>query len=166
MINQVLLLGRVGNAEMKYAPSGVALLNFSLATHKYNPKTKDKTTTWHRVTVWGDTAERVQSRVVKGAEVFVEGEIENREYTDKQGQKRTASGVKARRVLTFAGSDYAQQAQDGQRNAVPHWEPPQGDLIPETQQKPNTAARAPQQKKMPESLKQYQDFMTEEDIPF
>lgn len=107
-LNRVMLIGRLGaDPEVKFLPSGAAVCNLRLATGK---KWKDKDgnmqarTEWHRIVVWGAQAETCGSYLRKGSQVFIEGEIETREYTDKgQGERRYVTEVKARDVR-FLGS--------------------------------------------------------------
>lgn len=96
-INKVILIGRAGkDPEMKYAPSGTAIANFTMAT---NERTKDKDgnftdhTDWHRVVAFGRTAEVVGEYLTKGKLVYVEGRLQTRSWEDKEGQKRYTTEV-------------------------------------------------------------------------
>jgi single-strand DNA-binding protein len=93
----VVLVGRVGQpAKSGTTNSGTTWANASIATSK---RKKDGTyeTTWHRVVGFGKTAEEMATWQ-KGDGVFVEGEIQTRQY-DKDGQTRTSTEVVARQVL-------------------------------------------------------------------
>lgn len=92
MFNKVILIGRLGqDPEMRYTPGGTAVTNFSIATNK---RKKDKNgnwgdeTTWHDIVCWGKTAEFINEYAKKGKLVFVEGEIQKRDWEDRNGQKR------------------------------------------------------------------------------
>ena len=96
-INKVILIGRAGkDPEMKYAPSGTAIANFTMAT---NERTKDKEgnftdhTDWHRVVAFGRTAEVAGEYLTKGKLVYVEGRIQTRSWEDKDGQKRYTTEI-------------------------------------------------------------------------
>lgn len=96
-VNKVILIGRLGkDPEMKYTPSGTAVVNFSLAT---NHSTKDQDgnfvdkTEWHRIVAYGKTAEIAGEYLVKGKLVFIEGRIQNRSWEDQNGQKRFISEI-------------------------------------------------------------------------
>ena len=111
-MNRVQLIGNLGrDAETKSMPSGSTLTNLNIATED---KWRDKSdqwqskTTWHRVTIW-DAKPHVQA-LTKGQRVYVEGSIETREYTDKDGQKKTSTEVKAFSVeLLFVPERTARQ---------------------------------------------------------
>ena len=96
-INKVILIGRAGkDPEMKYAPSGTAIANFTMAT---NERTKDKDgnftdhTDWHRVVAFGRTAEVAGEYLTKGKLVYVEGRLQTRSWEDKEGQKRYTTEI-------------------------------------------------------------------------
>jgi single-strand DNA-binding protein len=82
--------------------SGEPVANFSLATsEKWTSKSgeKQERTEWHRIEVWGKTAEVVQSYVSKGSQVYVEGSMHYEEWNDKDGNKRNTPKVK----VSFGG---------------------------------------------------------------
>jgi single-strand DNA-binding protein len=94
MLNKVQLIGRVGkDPEVRYLPSGEAVVNFSIATTE---KWKDKNTgepreetEWHRITAFGKLAEICGEWVTKGMLVYVAGKIRSSKYTDRtSGQER------------------------------------------------------------------------------
>lgn len=92
-MNKILLIGNLGrDAELKYTPNGFAISNFSIATSK---KTKaGSVTTWHNCKIIGARAETLTQYLKKGKQVYVEGELEKRQWDDKTtGQKREAVDV-------------------------------------------------------------------------
>lgn len=97
-LNQITLIGNVGrDPEVKILPSGDRVANFSLATsEKWNSKDgeKQERTEWHKVDAFGKLAEIVESYVSKGSKLFVQGQLVYDEWTDKDGNKRTAAKVK------------------------------------------------------------------------
>ena len=100
---------RVGNLgadpELKYTPSSRPLCNLRIATtdvFKDKSGQRQEKTEWHRVTVWGDTAENCNKYLSKGRSVYVEGRLQTRSY-DKEGQKHYATDIVADRVV-FLGS--------------------------------------------------------------
>ena len=107
-INVVMLLGNLGrDPDLKYASNGNAVCNFSVAvneswTDKGSGERKERTE-WVRVTCWGKTAESAGEHLRKGSQVHVEGKLQTREYTDKDGNKRSVTEVVADRV-TFLGA--------------------------------------------------------------
>ncbi len=83
-LNQLTLIGFIGkNAEAKDLPNGTPVVKFSVATKKSwkdeNNDWKDKTQ-WHNVVAFGKGFEQMTARLVKGAHVFVQGELSTREY--------------------------------------------------------------------------------------
>ena len=98
-VNRVILVGNLGrDAELKYTPSGAAVSNFSIATtetwkDKNSGERKEKTE-WHRIVLWGKTAENLSQYLLKGKQVFVEGRLETRQWEDKEGQKRSTTEVR------------------------------------------------------------------------
>lgn len=84
---KVTLIAHLGrDPETKYLPDGTAVCTFSVATSR---KRKDQETTlWWRISVFGRSAEACQQYLVKGAQVFIEGEPRVNEYTDRSGEKR------------------------------------------------------------------------------
>ena len=106
-VNKVILVGNLGrDAELRYTPGGAPVSGFSLATTEvWNDKggQRQEKTEWHRISVWGKTAESLQEYLVKGKQVYVEGRIQYREYTDKDGNKRTATDIRADRIVLLGG---------------------------------------------------------------
>ncbi|MFN0088270.1 MAG: single-stranded DNA-binding protein [Blastocatellia bacterium] len=109
--NKIMIVGYLGrDPEIRYTPQGTAVCNFSIATSE---KRKDKTgemqdiTTWFRVTVWGRQAEVANQYLSKGRQVYVEGRLRMEEYTDRDGNRRTALEVNASDIqfLTPKGED-------------------------------------------------------------
>lgn len=94
MVNRVTLVGRLGkDPELRYSPSGQAVARFSLATDE-NRKDQQgnwqQETTWHNIVLFGQTAERAGEMLKKGNLVYIEGRISQRQWEDKEGQKRTS----------------------------------------------------------------------------
>lgn len=97
-MNKVMLIGNVGREpEMTYTPSGSAVTKFSLAVsrRRKNKETgeNDSETTWFNIVAWERLAETCSNYVHKGSKIYVEGRLVMREYTDKEGAKRTAVDV-------------------------------------------------------------------------
>lgn len=106
-LNRVTLIGNLGrDAEMRYTPGGHAVATFNLATtESWKDKEsgqKKEQTEWHRVVVWGRTAEALQEFLVKGKQVCVEGQLQTRKW-EKDGQTHWTTEVKARNVVLLGG---------------------------------------------------------------
>ncbi|MBF0492505.1 MAG: single-stranded DNA-binding protein [Deltaproteobacteria bacterium] len=106
-VNKVILVGNLGSdPEVKYTPSGSAVANFTMATHE---RWKDASgqdqekTEWHRIVVWGKQAENCGQYLSKGRSAYIEGRLQTREWTDKEGNKRYTTEVVAQTVQ-FLGS--------------------------------------------------------------
>lgn len=113
--NKVLIIGRVGQApELKYTPSSTAVCNISVATtEKWNDKAgnKQEKTEWHRVTLWGKTAELTNQYVNKGSLVFVEGKLETKSWDDKEtGKKRYSTEVNASNIRFLSSNKETNEA--------------------------------------------------------
>lgn len=97
-LNKVLLIGNLGrDPETRYLPSGEAVCNFSIATSEtWNDKRtgqKQERTEWHNISMFGRLAEVAGQYLKKGSQVYIEGRIQTRKYTDKQGIERTAYDI-------------------------------------------------------------------------
>lgn len=99
---QATIIGHLGrDVESKSLPDGKAIANFSVATTR---KVKgEEMTTWWRVATFGRTAEIAQQYLRKGSPVLITGEPSLREYTTKEGEKRSVLEINADK-LTLLGS--------------------------------------------------------------
>lgn len=94
-VNKAIILGHLGqDPEIRYTSSGDAATNISVATSE---QWKDKSsgeqkeqTEWHRISFFGKAAEIVCQYMRKGSQIYVEGKIRSKKFTDKQGIERTA----------------------------------------------------------------------------
>ncbi len=95
-MNRVVLIGNVGkDPEIRYAQSGMAICNFSIATTKMAKG--EKKTSWHNILCFDKTAENVSKYVVKGSKVAVSGEIQYSEW-EKDGQKHYKTEIIANEI--------------------------------------------------------------------
>jgi len=124
-VNKVILVGNLGrDPEMRYLPSGEAVVNLSVAT---TDKFKDKSgamqeaTEWHRVSFFGRTAEVCGQYLKKGSQVYVEGSIRTRKYTDKDGVEKYATEIRGDRMQMLGGRGGGGMADmdDGGYNQAP-----------------------------------------------
>jgi single-strand DNA-binding protein len=101
-VNKVILVGNLGrDPDMRYLPSGEAVANLAIATtDKYKDKTGQmvEATEWHRVSFFGRTAEVCGQYLKKGSQVYVEGSIRTRKYTDKEGVEKYATEIRGDRM--------------------------------------------------------------------
>ncbi|MBI4353290.1 MAG: single-stranded DNA-binding protein [Candidatus Omnitrophica bacterium] len=101
-VNKVLLIGNLTrDPELRYLPSGSAVVNFSLAmnrVYKLQSGEKKEETAFVRVVVWGRQAELCGEYLKKGSSVFVEGRLQSRSWDTPDGQKRSMVEVVAMSV--------------------------------------------------------------------
>lgn len=94
------------------------MANFSVATNKkWTDKNgqKQEEVCWHRIVVWGRNAENCQQYLAKGQPVFIDGEIVNRSYQDKQGVTKHTSEVHAHSVQFLGGKGEKQERSQDQQ---------------------------------------------------
>ena len=96
-VNKVILVGRLGrDPETRYMPNGDAITNFSLATdEQWRDRNGERQTRteWHNVSLFGKLGEIAGQYLRKGSQVFIEGKIQSRKYTGKDGIERTAYDI-------------------------------------------------------------------------
>ncbi|MCX8958794.1 single-stranded DNA-binding protein SSB1 [Erwinia psidii] len=97
-INKVILVGNLGqDPEVRYMPNGGAVANITLATSeswrdKQTGETKEKTE-WHRVVLFGKLAEVAGEYLRKGSQVYIEGSLQTRKWTDQAGVEKYTTEV-------------------------------------------------------------------------
>lgn len=89
-VNKVIIVGTLGNdPEVKYSASGSAIVNISVATsEQWKDKQtgeKKEQTEWHRVVIFGKLAEVAGEYLRKGSQVYIEGQLRTRKWTDSNG---------------------------------------------------------------------------------
>ncbi|MEO0901724.1 MAG: single-stranded DNA-binding protein [Bacteroidota bacterium] len=101
--NKVQLIGNLGNdPEVIILENGNKLAKFSMATNESYKNAKGERVTetqWHNVVAWGKTAEIVESYLIKGKEVAVEGKLTSRSYETKEGEKRYITEIQCKELL-------------------------------------------------------------------
>lgn len=101
-VNKVILVGNLGrDPEVRYMPSGDAIANISVATTdnwKDKNGEKQERTEWHRVAFFGKLAEIVGEYLKKGSQVYVEGRLQTRKWTDKEGHDKYTTEIVADRM--------------------------------------------------------------------
>jgi len=97
-VNKVILVGNLGqDPEVRYMPNGGAVANITLATSeswrdKQTGETKEKTE-WHRVVLFGTLAEVAGEYLRKGSQVYIEGALQTRKWTDQAGVEKYTTEV-------------------------------------------------------------------------
>lgn len=105
-VNKVILVGNLGkDAEVRVTPGGQSVASFSIATtENWTSKEGEKKeqTEWHRIVLWGKTAESLQPYLVKGKQIYLEGRLQTRQW-EKEGQKHYTTEVKADKIVLLGG---------------------------------------------------------------
>ena len=127
-LNKVLLIGNVGNdPEIRYldsqGPQGNAkVASFRLATtERYrdrNGETRENTE-WHNIVAWRNSADLVEKFVHKGSQIFIEGRLRTRQWTDQAGAKRSTTEVQADNIQLLGKRPDAPQQGQGNYGGQP-----------------------------------------------
>jgi len=106
-VNKVILVGNLGrDAELRYTPGGAAVATINMATTEvWNDKAgqKQEKTEWHRVVLWGKSAESLTEYLTKGKQIYVEGRLQTRQWDDKDGNKRYTTEIRGDKVVLLGG---------------------------------------------------------------
>lgn len=139
-VNKVILVGNLGNdPEVKYTNSGSAIANLTVATSE---EWKDKATgesksqtEWHRVVLFGKLAEVAGEYLRKGSQVYIEGQLRTRKWTDNAGVEKytTEVVVGMNGIMQMLGGK-----QDGKPQQQSGWGQPQQPK-PQQQRKPSSS---------------------------
>jgi single-strand DNA-binding protein len=126
-VNKAILVGNLGQEpEVKYTADGKAVANISVATSEQwdDKKTGEKQTKteWHRVVLFGRTAEVAGEYLHKGSQVYLEGKIQTRKWQDKSGQDKYTTEIVANEMQMLGGRDDAPTASQPARSQA---KPPQ-----------------------------------------
>jgi single-strand DNA-binding protein len=142
-LNKVSLIGNLGaDPEIRYTTDGTAIASFSLATtdtwkDAASGERKEKTE-WHRVVVFKGLAEVVGKFLKKGSQIFVEGKLRTRKWTDKEGIERYTTEIVGQDMQMLGKKD-GQEIPSAPKNDVPPSAEAPDDMPP--------SAEAPQVKK-------------------
>ena len=126
-LNKVTLIGNVGSEpEVRTVQGGSKVAQFSLATSRnWNDQSgaKQEKTEWHRCVVWntkfGTLADVAEKYVRKGEKLYVEGEIEYRQWQDKEGQTRYTTEIKVRELILLGGRSGGSSGGDDDEGGPP-----------------------------------------------
>jgi len=117
-LNKATIIGNLGrDAELKYTQGGAAVATLNVATSEsWNDKQgqKQERTEWHRIVVWGKSAEALAEYLTKGRQIYVEGRIQTRKWQDKDGHDRYTTEIRSDRILLLGNKN------NGGANQAPH----------------------------------------------
>ena len=106
-VNKVILVGNLGrDAELRYTPGGAAVATLNMATTEvWNDKQgqRQEKTEWHRVVLWGKSAESLTEYLTKGKQIYVEGRLQTRQWDDKDGNKRYTTEIRGDKIVLLGG---------------------------------------------------------------
>ncbi len=107
-VNKVIIVGNVGrDPETRYMPSGDAVTNISVATSdRYKDKQTGEmkeTTEWHRIAFFGKLAEIAGQYLKKGSQVYIEGRLRTRKWTDASGQEKYSTEIISETMQMLGG---------------------------------------------------------------
>lgn len=107
-LNKVILIGNLGkDPETRYAPSGDAICNLTIATSEsWKDKAtgeKKEQTEWHRVVMFQKLAEIAAQYLAKGSSVYIEGRLQTRKWQDKDGTDRYTTEIRADQMKMLGG---------------------------------------------------------------
>jgi len=140
-MNNATFTGRIGrDAESRATPSGKQVVNFSLAVDER--RGGEKSTLWVSCAIWGERGEKLAQYLTKGQQVTVIGTVSEREFTDKEGNKRKSMDVRVNDIAL----------QGGKRD--------EGD------RQPSRAARQPQRSAAPAGGGGFEGMDDMDDVPF
>lgn len=163
-VNKVILVGNLGrDPEVRYAPSGSAICNVTIATSR---QWKDKTsgerqeeTEWHRVVFYDRLAEIAGEYLKKGRPVYVEGRLKTRKWTDKDGVEKYTTEIIAMEMQLLGGREGGSGGGGDYGGGDDMGAPPARRAPAPRQQAPAPRAPAPQK-----SSTGFDDM--DDDIPF
>lgn len=144
MINKVILVGNVGmDPEVRTTESGVKMARIRLATtERYTDRQTNETkeiTEWHTIILWRGLANVVDSYVKKGSQLYIEGRLRTREWTDKDNVKRYSTEILADELKLLGRRSDSQQGGAIQGG----YQPSQGGYAPQPAQPTPQPAPAP-----------------------
>ena len=135
-INKAIILGNLGrDPEVRYTQAGAAIVNVTVATSrtwKDDNGERQEQTEWHRVVMFGRLAEIAGEYLKKGTQVYIEGRIQTRKWTDQSGNDRYTTEIVANEMQMVGGKTGGDQGDDKPRRTPAEAAPdvPFDDSIP------------------------------------
>jgi single-strand DNA-binding protein len=123
-VNKAIIIGNLGkDPEVRYTASGEALCNITVATSEtWKDKAtgeKKEATEWHRISFFGKLAEIAGQYLKKGSQVYVEGSIRTRKWTDKEGQERYTTEIRGDEMKMLGGKSERSEQDANSRTPSP-----------------------------------------------
>ena len=122
-VNKAIIIGTLGrDPEIRYMPNGDAACNLSVATSetwKDKSGEKQERAEWHRVSMFGKLAEIAGQYLAKGSSVYLEGKLQTRKWTDKDGVEKYTTEIIADRMQMLGGKEQRQERQPDKQQRPP-----------------------------------------------
>jgi single-strand DNA-binding protein len=119
-VNKAIIVGNLGkDPEVKFLTNGDAVCSFSIATTdswKDKAGQKQEKTEWHNIVMYRKLAEIAGEYLKKGSPVYVEGALQTRKWTNKEGQERYTTEVVANSMQMLGGKSQVKQEEDYSQN--------------------------------------------------
>jgi single-strand DNA-binding protein len=170
-VNKAILLGRLGkDPVLKFTQAGKSMCNFTLATSERWGE--EERTEWHRVVMFDKLAETANQYLRKGDQVYLEGKIQTRTWTDKSSVKHSVTEILVGFMQMLGssrgfsgGADAAQPQQSAARNPAFRQDARPGPQPADPGQQEGRPAGAPGQGKG-EGILDQEPLPTDDDMPF
>ncbi|MBL7793471.1 MAG: single-stranded DNA-binding protein [Saprospiraceae bacterium] len=134
MVNRVMLIGNLGkDPEIRSLENGAMVAKFTLATHEtYKDKNGEykKLTEWHDIVMWRELAERAQSMLKKGMQVYIEGKLTHRSWQDQDNNTKKITEVVAN-TFRILGARKEEQPDTDNTSTNQTVDTPVHDTVPE-----------------------------------
>ena len=160
-VNKVILVGRLTrDPDMRTTPTGQSVATLGMATNNYwtdKAGQKQEKTEFHTVVLWGKLAEVAGQYLTKGQECFVEGRLQSREYTDKQGQPRKVTEIVGENMQLGSRAQGGGQGGSYQASSAPR---------PAARPAAAAPAAAPMEEESPTINRDDEKEIRIEDVPF
>ena len=133
-VNKVMLLGNIGrDPEVRVSPNGNAIANLTLATSetwKDQQGERQERTEWHRIVMFGKTAEIARDYLRKGSKLYLEGKLQTRKWQDKEGRDQYTTEIVAHefQMLDPKPADGDRPRQPERAPSPPAYQPPAADF--------------------------------------
>lgn len=164
-LNKVMLIGNLTrDPELRYTPQGTAVCTFGLATNRsWQPSDgseRQESTEFHRIVCWQKLAELCAQLLFKGRKVYVEGRLQTRNWTSKDGQERTTTEVVIDNmiILDSKRKDDQEESEEG--------EPEVTEPATAEEESPAKAKETKTEENKKEEEKPAKEEVKADDIPF
>ncbi len=171
-VNKVILVGNLGkDPELRYTPSGAAVVNFSIATtenYKDRDGNRQANTEWHNIVAWRQLAEICGKYLHKGKQVYIEGKLQTRKWQDRDGNDKYTTEIVAdqMQMLGRAGDDNNSNQGDNQQQSYAKPQPQQNQAQPSQAQPQAQGQPGGQQAARPAPVYEEPAFNPDDEIPF